>query len=144
MNDRILGRTEVVSLPEFELNNLPAKIDTGAYSSSVDCKEVKLNGDVLEFVLLNPSRAGYTGKKIQTRRFERTDVTNSNGVSERFVIFTNIKLKDETFEARLTLANRSKLRYPVLVGRKFIRGARYLVDVSKGQGLPGDEEDREL
>lgn len=141
---KLLGRAERVDIAAFGLKNIPAKIDTGAYSSSIDFCYAVREGDYLEFVLLHPETAGYTGQKLRTNTFETTEVTNANGVQQRFVIFADITLHGEKIPTRLTLANRSNLRYPILIGRKFINQANYMVDVSVGQGLPDDEEEREL
>ena len=145
---RTLGRAERVDLPDYELFDLPAKVDTGAYSSSIDhsfVRETELNGvPALEFVLLREGSKGYTGKKLTTTEFETTEVHNANGTQKRYVIFPNMTVEGEVRRTRLTLADRSKLRYPVLIGRRFLREAEYLVDVSLGKGLPDDEEERKL
>ena len=60
------------------------------------------------------------------------------------MIFADIKVGDFVKKCRLTLANRAHLRYPVLIGRRFLREANMLVDVNKGQGLPDDEEERRI
>lgn len=145
---KVLGRAERIDLPEFGLTNLPAKVDTGAYSSSIDCEKVELiqqdSEQSLSFVLLRPGRDGYTGNSVTTKDFDVTEVTNANGVQKRFVIFTDMIVNGETAKCRFTLTDRSKLRYPVLIGRRFIRDAGYMVDVTVGEGLPDDEEDRNL
>lgn len=145
---RVLGRAERVDISDYNLFDVPAKVDTGAYSSSIDhsyAAIVELKGvETLEFVLLHESDAGYTGTKIATTDFETTEVTNANGTQKRYVIFPDITLEGKTHRSRLTLADRSRLRYPVLIGRQFIREADYLVDVRLGKGLPDDEEEREL
>jgi len=57
MNRPILGKSESISFPKLNLHNVLAKVDTGAYTSSLDCeyvKEVEKDGKkVIEFVLLN-------------------------------------------------------------------------------------------
>ncbi len=145
---RVIGRAERVELLDYGLCNLPAKIDTGAYSSSIDHSSAELlNEDgvqKLQFVLLRPGRTGYTGEKITTEEFEITEVKNSNGSEKRFVIFGQIKIKGFVKKCRLTLADRGHLRYPLLIGRRFLREAKVLVDVNQGQGLPDDEEERNL
>jgi len=147
-SQRVIGRSERIDLVDFNLNNLPAKIDTGAYSSSIDHSQAKLverdGRQVLEFILLRPERPGYTGELLTTEQFEMTEVKNSNGCEIRFVIFADIKVGDFVKKCRLTLANRAHLRYPVLIGRRFLREANMLVDVNKGQGLPDDEEERRI
>lgn len=145
---KVLGRAERIDLPEFGLTDLPAKVDTGAYSSSIDCEKVELlqqgSEQTLSFVLLRPGRNGYTGNPVTTDNFDVTEVTNANGVQKRFVIFTDMVINGETVNCRFTLTDRSKLRYPVLIGRRFIREAGYIVDVTVGEGLPDDEEERSL
>jgi hypothetical protein len=145
---KILGRAERVDFPEFGLNGQMAKIDTGAFTSSVDCEHiqvVKKDGvDVLEVVFLRPGRDGYTGEKKYLTDFEHTEIKNANGVQQRYVIFTDMIIHGEQAKARFSLANRSALRYPVLVGRRFLRDTEYVVDVRKGEGFPDDEERRGL
>jgi hypothetical protein len=145
---KLLGRAERVDIPAFGLLDVPAKVDTGAYSSSIDfsfATEVSVGeGTVLEFVLLHPETPGYSGAKLRTSDFETTEVTNAHGTQRRYVIFPEISLHGETRRCRLTLADRSRLRYPILLGRKFIGEADYLVNVTIGKGLKDDEEEREL
>lgn len=146
--NKILGRAEQVDFPDYKLFNLPAKVDTGAYSSSIDysfAEIIEKDGrKTLEFILLHPGQVGYTGQKIATEDFDQTEITNANGVQQRFVIFPEMQVEGEKRRCRLTLADRTKLRYPVLIGRRFIKEGGYLVDVQQGQGLPDDEEEREL
>lgn len=145
---KVIGRSERVDIPSLGLAQVPAKIDTGAYSSSIDCSSVNLTEQdgrsVLEYVVLRPGREGYTGQAVATEDFEMTEVKNSNGVERRYVVFLDLGLEGQTHRCRITLANRSQLRYPVLIGRKFLRETGYLVDVTKGTGLAGDEEERLL
>jgi hypothetical protein len=48
-----LGRSDRVDLPGLGLFNIHAKIDTGAYTSSLHCSRAEVKDGVLEFVLLN-------------------------------------------------------------------------------------------
>lgn len=146
--ERVIGRAIRIDLPAFNLRNLPAKVDTGAYSASIDCERAQViehdGRQLLEFILLRPGRDGYTGQTQRTDHFERTEVKNANGVQQRFVIFTDVMVDGQQTQCRFTLTDRSALRYPVLIGRRFLREAHYLVDVRQGEGLPDDEEERQL
>ncbi len=139
-----IGRASRVDIPGYGCRQLPAKVDTGAYSSSIDHEWAEVRDGALHFVLLRPGVDGYTGTELVTRDFETTEVKNANGVQERYVVFPEVIVEGNAQRCRLTLADRSKLRYPVLIGRRFLREGNYIVDVTVGQGLPGDEEDREL
>ncbi len=148
MTRHILGRAEKIDMPAFNLHGLRAKIDTGAYTSSLDCEsavEIEKDGKkVLEFVPLRPGRPGYTGEKITLSDYTFTEVKNANGVQHRYIVFADIVINNEHQRARISLSDRSKLRYPVLIGRKLIAQGNYMVDVTLGQGFPDDEEERGL
>lgn len=144
MNTIIIGRASRITIPEYHLADLPAKVDTGAYSSSIDHTSAEERDGMLYVVLLRPGVEGYTGDEIATAEYETTEVKNANGVQTRYVVFPEVVIDGMAQRCRLTLADRSKLRYPVLIGRRFLREGGYIVDVTVGQGLPGDEEDREL
>jgi hypothetical protein len=145
---KLLGRAERIDFPDLGLSNQMSKIDTGAYTSSIDCESTEVvdrNGkQVLEVVLLRPEREGYTGNKLVIEDFDRTEIKNSNGAQERFIIFANVVINGETLRGRFSLADRSILRYPVLIGRKLLHEGRFVVDVRQGQGYPDDEEERGL
>ncbi len=51
---QILGRSDRVDLPGLGLENIHAKIDTGAYTSSLHCSSAKVVNGQLEFVLNDP------------------------------------------------------------------------------------------
>lgn len=149
MNDRyILGRAEKVDLPELDLFALPAKVDTGAYTSSLDCEfieEQERDGKkVLVYIPLRPGRDNYKGQECTSTDYTYTEIKNANGVQHRFVVFISIVINGQTERARFSLSDRSKLRYPVLIGRKLIAQGNYLVDVTRGEGFPDDEEERGL
>jgi len=145
---KVLGRAERVDFPELGLTSQHAKIDTGAFTSSIDCEKaevVQQNGErMLEFVLLRPGREGYTGEKHYIKDFDYTEIKNANGAQMRYIIFVDMIIHGERIKGRFSLANREILRYPVLIGRRLIRDANFIVDVRQGEGLPDDEEERGL
>jgi hypothetical protein len=63
--------------------------------------------------------------------YKTKQVKNSFGqTEERHSILTQIKVYDEVYNVELSLADRSLMDYPVLLGRKALK-RRFLVDVSK-------------
>jgi hypothetical protein len=131
----ILGRRDYIDLPEFDLTNIEAKIDTGAYGCSLHCHEIiieHINGkDTLKFKLLDPDHPEYEDKYICTTEFSDKLVKNSGGVVEhRFTIYTRIVLFDVNYDVEFSLTDRKKMRYPILLGRKFLK-KRFLIDVSQ-------------
>jgi hypothetical protein len=127
----IIGRKEVVSFPEYGLENVMAKVDTGAYTSSLHCTSIKEKNGKLEFTLVHPSGQKASKNHFATEHFRRKEIKSSNGtIQERYLIKTKITLLGKTYLSEFSLANRSKMKHPVLLGRKLLMG-RFLVDVSK-------------
>jgi hypothetical protein len=126
-----LGRSDRVDLPGLGLENIHAKIDTGAYTCSLHCSSTEVVNGKLEFVLLDEEHPEFTGMKFTVKKFTQREIKNSFGEAElRYVIKTTIKIFDRKIRAEFTLSDREKLRFPVLLGRKILRN-RFLIDVTK-------------
>lgn len=135
MDKKIIGRKEEISLPDLGLEMLPAKIDTGAYTSSIHAEQIQVleqNGKmVLSFIPLMPSHEKYIGKLVTFDKFKKKMVKNSFGqAEERYLVKTTFRLAGEEYLAEFTLSDRSKMKNAVLLGRKILK-KRFLVDVSK-------------
>lgn len=127
----ILGRYDRVDLPDLGLYNIHAKIDTGAYTSSLHCKKAEVVDGKLEFILLDQEHPEFTGMKFVSENFEKRDIKNSFGeVERRFVIVTSITIFEEVITTEFSLSNRGSLKFPILIGRKILRN-RYLIDVKR-------------
>jgi hypothetical protein len=58
-------------------------------------------------------------------------VKSSNGqVQERPSIKVSVKFMGKRYKAIISLTNRADMKYPMLIGRKFLSG-KFLVDVQK-------------
>ncbi len=126
-----LGRSDRVDFPKLGLENIHAKIDTGAYTCSLHCSSAQVVNGKLEFVLLDEEHPEFTGMKFSFKKYTKREVKNSFGEAEmRFIIKTTIKLFDRRIRAEFSLSDREKLRFPVLLGRKILRN-RFLIDVTK-------------
>jgi hypothetical protein len=127
----VIGYIETVDLPELELFGLDAKIDTGADSSSIHCDDIIVEGDMVTFLLHDEVHPAYHGKKITLPIAKRKKVKSSNGKSqERIFVEIPIKLGCKTYIAEVSLSNREKMKYAMLIGRGFM-SHRYIVDVSR-------------
>ena len=134
-NKIIIGRKELVSFPDLKIEGLPVKIDSGAYSSSIDCsslKEVNVNGSKqLEVIFLQSSNKKYTGDKYYFKHFTHKKVTSSSGYSQiRYLVDLKVFILNTVYTTPFTLTNRSGLRSPVLIGRKLLN-KNFLIDTSK-------------
>lgn len=127
----ILGRSDRVDLPQLGVFNIQAKVDTGAYTSSLHCSKAKVVNNVLQFVLLDEEHPEFTGMKFYFEEFEERDIKNSFGeVERRFVITTGLRIFNEEIITEFSLSNRGSLKFPVLIGRKILSN-RFLIDISK-------------
>lgn len=126
-----LGRSDRVDLPGLGLINIHAKIDTGAYTSSLHCSRAEVKDGVLEFVLLDDEHPEFTGMLFLFKEFDSREIKNSFGVAEqRYVIKTTVKIFDEEIVTEFSLSDRDALRFPILLGRKILRN-RFYIDVAK-------------
>lgn len=107
MKKTVVGCLETV---EIEGKKFRARIDTGAKMSSLDRKIFK------KFNL---------GKTIR-----KAKIKSSHGVSLRPVIRASVKIKDRKIKASFNLADRSQMKYRVLIGRNILRND-FLIDVTK-------------
>lgn len=124
----------MADFPQLGLADVPVKVDTGAYTSSIHCHHVvqhPASGSLpsrLTFELLDPEHPQFAGRSMSTTDFERKSVKSSNGeAEERYVIKTRIRLFGRDFPVALTLTERGEMRFPVLLGRKLLAG-RFVVD----------------
>jgi hypothetical protein len=128
---KIIGRYDRVDLPQLGLNNIHAKIDTGAFTSSLHCHKAEIVDGNLEFILLDEEHPEFTGMRFIFREFEERDIKNSFGeVERRFIIVTSIRVFEEEIITEFSLSNRGSLKFPILLGRKILRD-RFLIDVKK-------------
>lgn len=127
-NKIIIGRTDKADFPKLELESVDIKIDTGAYTSSIHCKDIEEIDGVLCASFLDENHKQYHGKRLKFKDYEITNVRSSNGKQEqRYEVLANIRLFNKLYKISLTLSNRQEMRYPVLLGRKFL-SKKFIVD----------------
>ncbi|MEW6773837.1 MAG: RimK/LysX family protein [Bacteroidota bacterium] len=121
----IIGRREWVDFPELKLFNIEAKIDTGAYTSALHCEKIFENNHQLCIQVFQNAEI------LCFDNYQKRKIKNSSGdIEERFVIKTWMKIGKKKIRISLSLTNREKMKYPVLLGRKAIKG-KFIVDVEK-------------
>lgn len=133
----VIGRAELVRLVDYSVQPMPAKVDTGADISSIWATAITESPDGLHFTLFGRSSSYYNGQQITVPRgeYRQTRIANSFGVKElRYVVKLRVEVKGRIIRASFTLANRSLKTYPILLGRRLLKG-KFLVDVSQGQAL---------
>ena len=129
---RIIGRREVVSIPILELYNLDAKIDTGADSNALHCDDIFVDeNNMVHFTLLDEVHPAYHGKKMSVPLYQMKRIKSSNGeMQHRPSIRIKVDFFSKSYMTIISLTNRSDMKYPMLIGRKFL-AKKFLVDVSQ-------------
>jgi hypothetical protein len=127
---QIIGKKELVDFPELGIIGINAKIDTGAYSSTLHCRDIYLEEKNLCFKVLDHSHPAFSLKEHVFKEFSRKKIKNSFGeVEERYIIKTKIKIAGRVIKSIISLTDRATMRYPVLIGRKLLKN-KFVVDVS--------------
>lgn len=125
-----IGPQTLVDFPRFGISGVPAKVDTGADSSSIWASNIKERAGRLTFTLFGPHSPFYTGEVITTRDYEIASIKNSFGNTEfRYKVKIKAVIEGRVITARFSLANRASNTFPILIGRRTLHG-RFLVDVS--------------
>ena len=127
-----VGWRESVSLPQFKLIDLKAKIDTGAKTSA-------LHADEIEFITIKGKKyvrfsiEGSDGKKkyIESRFLDEREIKSSTGQKTiRPVVKTKIRMGKSEFEIEITLINRDLMGFKMLIGREALNG-RFLINPAR-------------
>jgi len=119
-----IGWCEMVDIPSLGLQNVHAKMDTGAATSSIHATRVKplvRDGEPwVEFWFrLN---AGEKPKRYEAPLIDKRFVRSSNGdKQERYVISATFCFGTLCWNGQLTLANRRSMAFPLLIGRRALR-----------------------
>lgn len=130
------GAFESVSFPALNIDNVIAKIDTGADSGAIHCvsiKEVREKGkkSTLRFIPMHNDNI-----VIETTDYVRAFVRGATGHRmRRYVIHTEVVFDGKTYSIRIGLSNRADMKYDVLIGRRFLAENNILVDVTKNSEL---------
>lgn len=128
MEKKVIGRFDRADFPTLHLNDISVKIDTGAYTSSIHCDNIKEEDGVLKCTFLDEEHPLYNGREFSFTAYDVVYVKSSNGmVQKRYQIQTKITLFDRTFKISLSLSDRQEMRFPVLIGRKFLT-KKFIVD----------------
>lgn len=127
-----IGWKESIDLPDWGIQHLTAKADTGARRSAIDVHRiVELPGDRIQFdVVLHEKDRDFT-QTVTAPIAHKTRVRSSNGQQqERYFVQTTIRIGDTEKLIDLSLVNRHKMTCRMLLGRKALEGD-FLVDSSQ-------------
>ena len=141
-NKKIIGKKETISILDLDLFDLDAKVDTGADSNALHCDHIEIDKDnMVHFHLLDEVHSSYHGRKMIVPLYKVKKVRSSNGeIQERPSIKVSVKFFGKRYKTVISLTNRADMKYPMLIGRKFLSG-KFLVDVSQ-ENLSNKNEEK--
>ena len=129
MRKNIIGRVDKIDFPKLGLFNIDVKMDTGAYTSAIHCSEIILENKRLRCIFNSDVHQNFGKTEIVFDNFSRTDVKSSNGYKEnRYKVKSEVVFFGKTYKINLTLSTRDDMRFPVLIGRQFLK-QKFIVDV---------------
>lgn len=132
----VLGWREWIGLPDLDVPLIKAKVDTGARTSSLHAlnpKQIERDGrDFVTFTLPHYRGDGHGRIQCVAPLVETREIRSSNGNAEkRFVVSTHIVVGHHRLKVEVSLANRSIMGFPMLLGRTAMKAGRFLVLPSK-------------
>ena len=128
---RVVGWKEHAALPDLNVKNVIAKIDTGANLASIDAADIKIvSRDKVKYVKFKVMKRNNTVRKTSAPLEGYKRIKSSNGdVERRPYIKTTLLLDGITKKIELTLTDRGPMEYTMLIGRKAL-GRRWVVNPS--------------
>jgi len=120
-----LSRVEEVILLPWDIKLL-ARVDTGATVTSIDARDLKVEGEVAEFRLPED----YGGALLRLPVVAWRHVRSSKGRETRPVVEIDLCIATQEIRVRANLNDRSMVKYPIILGRNALKD-HFVVDVKK-------------
>lgn len=130
----LIGWRERVHLPLFDLQNIEAKIDTGARTTALHASRIRTyDKDGALWVEFHPEHDRLdTDSLCRCVVKEHRPITNTSGIPEtRIIIRTSLEIAGQRLAVDISLANRTDMTFPIIIGRTALRRGRLLVDSSR-------------
>lgn len=121
----IIGSFETVKLPVLDGVKCVAKVDTGAYYGAVHVDEVEINGKGEAVATLGGKSYVFPAESVKQSKVKSA----SGHRSRRVVVNMPIVVQSKTYRTWIGLTRRSSMKFPMLLGRYFLRENSILVDV---------------
>ena len=128
---RVVGWKENAALPDLNVKNVIAKVDTGANLASIDASDIKIvSRENVKYVKFKVMKRNNTVRKTSAPLEGYKRIKSSNGdVERRPYIKTTLLMDGISKKIELTLTDRGPMEYTMLIGRKAL-GKRWVVNPS--------------
>lgn len=127
----VIGWSEYVDFPEWEITGLKAKVDTGARTSSLHVEDLeKLPSGFVHFFVRLSRKNTHKRVAVKAKPTKWARVRSSTGdYSTRCFVRTRIRIGEVEKEIEVSLVSRERMLFRMLIGRKALE-KDFLVDVS--------------
>lgn len=138
---RVIGRRSYVSIPQLGIARGVAKVDTGAYTSTVHAENIRIEvsedgRDELVFEIIPSSKletVDAAARTVRVKDFFEQEIRSSNGSNEmRYSFRSDIYVQSQACPVVITLSDRSTMKNPILIGRRVLKD-RFVVDVTRDE-----------
>lgn len=140
-NYSVYGHIERVALIPGDIE-IKARLDTGAARNSLNAQDIELieSGEqtMVSFVFDDRNGNQYP---MTLPLVETITVKQASGKQNRYVVEMGLCVGEHYEESLFTLADRSRMTYPVLVGRNFLKNAVLVSSEHKMTAKPNCEID---
>jgi hypothetical protein len=124
-----IGEVEDVLLMPWGVR-LPARIDTGAATSSLDARDLQVKGGIAEFKL--PKK--YGNLKLHLSVIGWRDIRSADFKERRPVVEIAFCLGGKMLHTEVNLNDRSTVKYPLILGRNALKD-HFVVDCGRSNCL---------
>ena len=133
----LFGWMEYVGLPGLGLDMVKAKLDTGARTSAIHAENIELfDRDGVEWVRFQTlpdwdhPKAGL--RTVEAPVVHVREIKNTSGIpEERLVVPTRARFGKRSWTIDLSLADRSNMTFPMIVGRAALKDHTVAVHTRK-------------
>jgi hypothetical protein len=119
-----IGRSEKIYFPKLNEGLIIGKIDTGAFSAALHVDSIKVIESGLQVKISNNTYIFHQWSEVE--------VKSSNGKSQkRYGIKIKMRLGKKNYRIFVSLTNRKNMKFPLLIGRRFLQENGFIVDVNR-------------
>lgn len=123
----VIGRREWIALPDLGVSPLNAKTDSGARSSSIHAENVTLSEDERVRFTTTNHYGELVSCEAPVARLARVKSSSGKAKKRIFIETTAMLVGGFRWQIQVSLANRSEMLCPMLLGRRALSGY-FLID----------------
>jgi hypothetical protein len=128
---KVIGWKETIDLPDWGIEHIVSKSDTGAKRSALDVSNVvELPDNKVQFDIVFDRKDRSTTRTVIADIAHQTHVRSSNGQRhERYFVLTRVAIAGVVKEVEFSLVSRESMACRILLGRRALEDD-FLVDSS--------------